>query len=75
MKNKEFCVKCGLEMVEQAPITADNFGFGTFFVSAPFDKKTGKKRMRRWIACPKYGHGWGKSYSHDAHSIGKEYLV
>lgn len=75
MKSKEFCSECGSKMLERKPISADHFGGMIFFVSSPFDKKTGKKRMIRWIACPKYGHGWGKSYSHNAHAIGKEYLV
>lgn len=80
---KEYCSYCGSLLQEQEPITADHFGGPTpFFFPHPFDPVTGKKRMRKWVACPnkKKVNFWkefkGKfSFYHDSHAIGEEYLV
>ena len=75
---KEFCTYCGSKLVERKPITADHFG-GLFYFSSPYDRKTGKTRMRKWVECPKRNNFWVKFfnriYLHDAHAIGEEYLV
>lgn len=76
----EFCKYCGRQLVEQEPITADHFGGRSYFKS-PFDSTTGRKRMRKWIACPRNVRPtWWEKFQcvdgrHDAHAIGEEYLV
>lgn len=72
---KEYCDKCGRQLVKQQPITADNFGWG----GNPYDKKTGKLRMINWVACPMYLNWWRKfsitNAEHNFHAVGDEWLT
>ena len=67
-RKKEYCQYCGRLMEERTPKCANNFGYET----RKFDEKTGRKIMRRWIACPMYNPLFG--ISHTAHAIGEPYL-
>lgn len=75
----EYCSYCGKKLIKQDPIAADNFGFLYFRVRHPYDKETGKLRMRNWVSCPSRNSFWtkflDKEYLHDAHAIGEEYLI
>lgn len=71
----EYCTVCGSQMEERKPITADNFGYFSYKFHHPYDEKTGKKRMRRWIACPKYKDSLFSNNYHNKHAIGEEYLI
>lgn len=71
----EYCSFCGKKMIYMGIKGAENFGF-PFNYNDKYDYKTGKRKMRFWIACPQYSESLFKDgYKHSAHAIEDEFLV
>lgn len=71
---KEFCSYCGRQLIYQGMKGSEHFG--PYFTRINFyDTKTGKRKMRYLVSCPKRTAFWAINFKHDSHAFGEEVLV